>query len=132
LPDEWKDLPRQLHEREQHQSYRSDPVPDDGHHKKKNGEQSKVSSFNSERKLSLGWLSGRQTVGSLLLYLLLAANAALVWSEFRFGDPAMSLNSRIAFGLGYALAPLVMASLSAGAITYYYTTTDARRFSIEP
>jgi hypothetical protein len=61
-------------------------------------------------------------VGSLLLYLLLAANAALVWSEFRFGDPAMSLNSRIALGLGYALAPLVMASLSAGAITYYYTT----------
>ena len=34
LPDEWKDLLRQLHEREEHQSLRSDPPSGDVHHKK--------------------------------------------------------------------------------------------------
>jgi len=34
LPDEWKELLRQLHEREEHQSPPSDPL-NDVHHKKK-------------------------------------------------------------------------------------------------
>jgi hypothetical protein len=58
-------------------------------------------------------------VRSVLLYLLLAANAAQASSGLA---TAMSLNSRIVFGLGYALAPLMLASVLAGTITYYYAT----------
>jgi len=38
LPDEWKDLLRQIREREERQSSRSDPRSDDVHHKKKSSE----------------------------------------------------------------------------------------------
>jgi hypothetical protein len=42
-----------------------------------------------------------------VLYVLSVANLILAMSEFAFGHPGATLSARVAFGLGYALAPVI-------------------------
>jgi hypothetical protein len=46
-----------------------------------------------------------------MLYVLLALNVLLAWSGFVYTGAAVAIALRIAIGLGYALAPLLIALL---------------------
>jgi hypothetical protein len=44
----------------------------------------------------------------VVVYVLSVANLILAWSEFTFGHPGATLAARVAFGLGYALVPVIL------------------------
>jgi len=73
-------------------------------------------------------------VGSVVLYLQIAANAVLVWCGLVYGHPAMGPVGRVASGIGYAFAPFLLAFLLAALLTKHYprkTTSSAFLTNLE-
>lgn len=64
-----------------------------------------------------------------MLYVLSVANLVLAWSEYTFGHPGATLPARIAFGLAYALAPVVLGFGIAWLITQPSSGQPARHHS---
>jgi hypothetical protein len=64
-----------------------------------------------------------------VLYVLSVANLILAWSEFTFGHPGATLPARVAFGLGYALAPVILGFFIAWLITKHSSDLAPRHHS---
>jgi len=65
----------------------------------------------------------------VVLYVLSVANLILAWSEFTFGHPGATLTARVAFGLGYALAPVILGFGIAWLITKHSSSLPPRHHS---
>lgn len=65
-------------------------------------------------------------LGSVVLYLQIAANAALVWGGLVYGHAAMGPVGRVASGIGYAFAPFLVAFLLAALLTKHYPRPTSR------
>jgi hypothetical protein len=65
----------------------------------------------------------------VVLYVLSVANLILAWSEFTFGHPGATLTARVAFGLGYALTPVILGFGIAWLITKHSSGLPPRHHS---
>ena len=66
-----------------------------------------------------------------MIYVLFAVNVLLAWSGFIYANTAVGLGLRVVFGLGYAIAPFLMALLSAWLLTKRPTTRKAFLTNLE-
>jgi hypothetical protein len=67
----------------------------------------------------------------VLLYALFALNVFLAWGGFIYADTAVGLVFRLVFGLAYALAPFLVALLSAWVVTKRPITRKALLTNLE-
>ena len=67
----------------------------------------------------------------VLLYALFALNLFLAWGGFIYADTAVGLVFRLVFGLVYALAPFLLALLSAWIVTKRPITRKALLTNLE-
>jgi hypothetical protein len=65
-------------------------------------------------------------VGSVVLYLQIAANAVLFACGLVYSHPAMGPVGRVVSGIGYAFAPFLLAFLLATLLTKHYPRPTTR------